>query len=176
MSSLVRIEPIGIGPSFGSLIIYSAPRAVTRHIEWTISNLLGLPTSLKWNSQPLEPSRMWCALTWRAAEGTAARMASELAGWHYLKFELQETSSNAAENSLYMFIPELGIFRGAVGPHGDLMINENQINSILRNSRREIDLVTEIEKSLGKPWDEELECYRRAIAEDGEGVRDRLSV
>ena len=176
MTGLQRIVPQGIGPSNGSLFIYSAPRVVTRHIEWTIANLLGAPVSMNWNVQSLQPSSMWSSLNWRGKYGVASQMASELAGWHYLRFELHEAPSNGVDGSLFMFVPELGIYRGSVNSHGDLMLNENQVTSCIRSNQRHHDVITELERALGKPWDDELECYRRAIAEDGSVESTRLSV
>ena len=97
-------------------------------------------------------------------------MASELSGWHYLRYEIFEAPENGTDGSLFMFIPELGIYRGTVGPHGDIVLTEHQISGLVRDSKRETDLVTKIENALGRPWNEELECYRRAIA-DGASAR-----
>ena len=171
-----RIEPIGIGPTNGTLTIYSAPKAVLRHVEWTIFSRLGVPTQINWKVQPLEPSTMWASIHWRASLGTSSALASELVGWHYLRFELHEAAANGINGSLFMYVPDFGLFRGDVGAHGDLMITEHQINSILREEHREADIVTELERILGKKWDEELECYRRAIADGSEVHLDRLSV
>ena len=176
MTDMYRIEPQGIGPAHGTLTIYSAPRAVIRHVEWTIANVLGVPIEINWKVQPLERSTLWGSINWRGSLGTASRLVSELAGWHYLKFELHEASTRDGDGSIYFYIPELGIYRGTVSDHGDVMVSEHQIRSIIREKRYEGDVITEIEKALGRPWDEELECYRRAIAEGDDSYVVRMTV
>ena len=52
------------------------------------------------------------------------------------------------------------MFRGTVGPHGDLVINENQIQKILNENKSPALALEDIESLLGKKWDEALEPYR----------------
>lgn len=174
--SMNRLDPIGIGASNGTLTIYSAPKAVIRHVEWTISNILGCPVEMTWRSQPLAPSTQWTTINWRGPLGTASKIASELSGWHYLRFEIYESCAQGLDGSLFMFVPEMGIFRASIGPHGDVMVSEHQLTGLIRDLKSESDIVAKIEKVLGKPWDEDLECYRRAIADGEERYLARLSV
>jgi hypothetical protein len=74
-----------------------------------------------------------------------------------------------------MFTPELGLFRGTVGTHGDLMINENQIQKILDENLRTVTVLDEIENLLGKKWDEALNPFRH-VAMGEEEFSARLSV
>ena len=67
-----------------------------------------------------------------------------------------------------MFTPDLGLFHGTVGPHGDLMINENQIRKALGINGRDSAVIEEIERLLGTKWDEHLEPFRQA--RDGFGL------
>ena len=176
MKEMYRIEAIGLGPSHGTLTIYCAPRAVIRHIEWTISNVFGAPIELKWKPLSIQPTNYWTTFIWRGPSGSAALLASELSGWHYLRFEIHEASSASDQGSMYFFVPELGIYRGATNAHGDLMINEHQVSAIVREHRCESDVITEIERALGRPWDEDLECYRRAIIEGDDSHVVKISV
>ncbi|MEY4197991.1 MAG: hypothetical protein RLZZ477_576 [Actinomycetota bacterium] len=179
MSSLHQppaLSPVGIGHSHGSLTIYSAPKSVLTHIQWSINEVLGRPHELQWNSQPLSPGCYRTQLSWNGVLGTGAKLASNLRGWHYLKFEVYEAAMNGSDGSLYMFTPELGLFRSNIGPHGDIMINEHQLNSALSHSIKDSEVVVEIEKMLGKQWNESLEPYRRVEIDGIDEAAGRISV
>jgi hypothetical protein len=75
-----------------------------------------------------------------------------------------------------MFTPELGLFRTNIGPHGDIMINEHQLNSALMNSMKEGGIVDEIEKMLGKSWNESLEPFRRLEIDGVDEMAGKISV
>jgi hypothetical protein len=98
-----------------------------------------------------------------------------LKGWHYITFELFESSSQGSDGSLYMFTPELGLFRGTVSPNGDLVINENQIQKTLSENLNPVIALEGIENLLGKKWDEALDPYRH-LSMGGEDMDARLSV
>jgi hypothetical protein len=83
---------------------------------------------------------------------------------------------NGSDGSLYMFTPELGLFRSNIGPHGDIMINEHQLNYVLSNYIKESEVVVEIEKILGKQWNESLEPYRKIEIDGLDEVAGRISV
>ena len=170
------LNPVGIGHSHGSLTIYSAPKAVLTHIQWSINEVLGRPHELKWSSQPLIPGAFRTRLSWSGSLGIGAKLASSLRGWHYLKFEVYEAAMNGSDGSLYMFTPELGLFRSNIGPHGDIMINEHQLNYVLSNYIKESEVVVEIEKILGKQWNESLEPYRKIEIDGLDEVAGRISV
>ena len=171
----VLIGPSGFGPSSGSLIIHSAPKAVLSHVQWSIAEVIGSPISIHWEKQHLAPACFRTELNWRGVVGTGSKLVSTLRGWHYLIFELHESAGNGSDGSLYMFAPELGLFHGTVGPHGDLMINENQIKRVLKENSKPIEMYDAIERLLGKEWDEFLEPFReKAFNEDG--LDARLSV
>jgi hypothetical protein len=48
--------------------------------------------------------------------------------------------------------------------NGDVVLNENQINAILKNSLTYEKLQVNLENALGVAWDNELEPYRLALA------------
>ena len=163
----VLLGPAGFGPSHGHLYIYSAPRAVLQHIQWSIADVLKNPISLSWEPQPISPATFRSEIAWHGLVGTGSQLASALKGWHYLTFEIHEAANNGSDGSLYMFTPKLGIFRGNVGPHGDLMVNENQLRRALIKNGRDSDVIEEIESLLGSKWDEELEPFRQVRASSG---------
>jgi hypothetical protein len=56
--------------------------------------------------------------------------------------------------------------------NGDVVLSENQINSILKNSLSYEKLQANLENALGVNWDIELEPYRIALAS---GMLDSVS-
>jgi hypothetical protein len=126
--------------------------------------------------QSLDPGAMKSSVNWSGSKSTAQELASTLRGWHYVTFEIFESSTSGSDGAIYMFTPELGLFVGSVGPHGDIMVNENQITRLIDSNRPSLAIFEELEKFLGRPWDAVLETYRRAEFEGGENGFARLSV
>jgi hypothetical protein len=170
------LEPLGIGVSHGQISIYSAPKAVLAHVQWSINEVLGKPHELSWQIQPLAVGTWRANLSWNGLLGTGAKLASALRGWHYLKFEIYEAAMNGSDGSLYLFTTDLGLYRSNVGPHGDIMINEHQLQMILHGNIKESDICEEIEKLLGKPWNDDLEPFRRIERDGYDEVAGRISV
>jgi hypothetical protein len=56
------------------------------------------------------------------------------------------------------------------------MINEHQLNSALSHSIKDSEVVVEIEKMLGKQWNESLEPYRRVEIDGIDEAAGRISV
>ena len=75
-----------------------------------------------------------------------------------------------------MHTPELGIFRGAIGAHGEIMVNESQISRVIEKNIGELQLREEIDRLIGRPWDRVLERYRRGNYESYEDSAARLTV
>ena len=170
------LEPRGIGVTHGHIAIYSAPKAVLAHVQWSINEVLGKPHELTWQIQPLMVGTWRTQFSWNGLLGSGAKLASALRGWHYLKFEIYEAAMKGSDGSLYMFTTELGLFRSNVGPHGDIMINEHQLNMALSSSLKESEIVGSIEKILGKPWNESLEPFRKIEIDGVDEMAGRISV
>jgi hypothetical protein len=151
----------------GVLYIHSAPRALCPHIEWAVAGVLGARVTLDWIRQPAAPGTWRAELSWQGEQGTASKLASALRGWHLLRFEVTEEPVSGFEGARYSSTPELGIFYAMTGVHGDVLIPEDRLRSVLAKARQgEVDLEAELEQLLGKPWDDELEPFRYA----GEGA------
>jgi hypothetical protein len=108
-------------------------------------------------------------------------MASALAGWKLLRFEVTEDASPGCDAVRYSCTPVLGMFTATVSASGDIMISENRLRAAMTlaaNSgeeagglpgfRRHPDLGGSLEAELslllGEPWDAELEPFRHASA------------
>jgi Protein of unknown function (DUF3145) len=154
----------------GVLFVHAAPSALCPHVEWAAGGVLGVRTQLAWTPQPAAPGTYRAELSWQAEPGTGARLTSALRGWQLLRFEVTEEPSPGYEGARYSSTPDLGIFHGVTGPHGDLMIPEDRLRAALRAAAAgEVDLAVELERLLGAAWDAELEPFR--YAGDGAPVR-----
>jgi len=150
----------------GWLEIFSAPNALHQHIQWSLSQILGVDIALQWNNQPLAPGSGQCRLRFSGAPGIAGQIADALAGWHYLRFDISEEASKGCDGSRYLATPSLGLFHGCVGGSKDIYLSENRIRAVvdtaLRNGR---DVESALEEALGRAWEEELLPFR--IGQEG---------
>jgi hypothetical protein len=154
----------------GVLYVHSAPSALCPHIEWALGGVLGAPISFDWTPQPAQSGAYRAEVSWSGSVGSAAALASALRGWNHLRFEVTEEATSASEGCRYSYTPDLGVFHAVTGLHGDLMIPEDRIKAaVVKSALGETTLVHEIDKLLGKPWDDELETFRHAG--DGAPVR-----
>jgi Protein of unknown function (DUF3145) len=154
----------------GVLYVHTVPSALCPHVEWAAGGVLGVPVKLDWTPQHAAVGSYRAELSWQAQAGTAAKLASALRGWNKLRFEVTEEPSAGAEGERYSFTPDLGIFRAATGLHGDIMVPEDRLKSAMtRAIAGEADLADEVDRLLGRPWDDELEPFR--YAGDGAPVR-----
>lgn len=151
----------------GVLFVHSAPSAVCPHVQWAAAGVLGVPVNLDWIAQPACAGSYRSELSWQAAPGTAASLASALRGWPQVRYEVTEEASAGCEGARYSYTPALGLFHAVTGPHGDILLPEDRIKAVLAKSARgEGNLEAELERLLGKAWDDELETFRHA----GEGA------
>ncbi len=154
----------------GVLFVHAAPSALCPHIEWAVAGVLGIPVDLSWTPQPARGGTYRAEFSWAGAVGTAAAIASALRGWSQLLFEVTEDPTSSSEGARYSFTPELGVFHAVTGPHGDVMIPEDRLKAaVVKAALGELTLLAEIDKLLGRGWDEALEAFRHAG--DGAPVR-----
>lgn len=154
----------------GVLYVHSAPSALCPHIEWAVAGVLGVPVSLDWTPQPAQVGTYRAELSWSGAVGAAAQVVSALRGWEHLRFEITEEPTAGSEGARFSSTPELGIFHAVTGVHGDILIPEDRLKAaVLKAALGETDLLVEVDRLLGKPWDDELETFRHAG--DGAPVR-----
>ena len=125
----------------GVMYVHSAPSALCPHVEWAVGGVLGMSVSFDWTVQPAQASAH------RTEEPTAS-----------------------SEGARYSYTPELGVFHAVTGLHGDIMIPEDRLKAaVVKAALGDTTLLLEIDKLLGKPWDDELETFRHAG--DGAAVR-----
>jgi hypothetical protein len=126
--------------------------------------------SLEWTTQAAQAGTYRAEYSWAGDAGTAAAITSALRGWNHLRFEITEEPTAGTEGARYSYTPELGVFHAVTGLHGDIMIPEDRIKAaVVKAALGDTTLLLEIDKLLGKPWDDELETFR--YAGDGAPVR-----
>jgi Protein of unknown function (DUF3145) len=169
----------------GVLQIHSAPPALSPHVEWAVAGIFGVPVKLHWIEQPAAPGTLRTELDWQGRVGWAGEIASALASWNLLRFEVTEEASSGCDAMRYSYTPSLGIFTATVGATGDIMISENRIRDVMTlagagrdgerlgelrdlHARRHPALGGSLEEELtlllGTAWDAELEPFRHASA------------
>lgn len=151
----------------GVIFVHSAPSALCAHVEWAAAGILGGKVDMAWTPQPAAPGMYRAELSWQAAVGTAAQLASVLRGWDLLRFEITEEPTAASEGARYSFTPTLGIFHAMTGLHGDVLIPEDRIRAFrVKAAQGDVSLDEALDGLLGVKWDAELEPFRQA----GEGA------
>ena len=156
----------------GVLYVHSAPPALCPHIEWAVAGIVGLPVGMSWVGQPAAPGALRAELNWHAHPGTAGAIASALAGWNRLRFEVTEDSSPGCDGVRHCYTPDLGLFSAVTGANGDIMVPEDRLRSVMllaSGGGTSTSLDDELGRLLGTAWDNELEPFRRAA--DGAPVR-----
>ena len=153
----------------GVLHVHSAPPALCPHIEWAVAGVLGMPVALPWVSQPAAPGTLRAELTWEGRPGTAGAVTSALAGWNRLRFEVTEDASPGCDGVRHSYTPTLGTFTGVTSGSGDILIPAGRLRAALAISESDSALRTELDRLLGRAWDEELEAFR--CGGDGAPVR-----
>ena len=154
----------------GVFYVHSAPPALCPHIEWAAAGVLGVPVSLPWSDQPAAPGTLRTELCWEGQAGTAAGIVSALRDWRLLRFEVTEDASPGCDGVRYSVTPSLGAFTAVIGANGDIHVPEDRLRSAMANALNgKATFEHEVDRLLGKPWDDELEPFRRAG--DGAPVR-----
>lgn len=147
----------------GVLFVHAAPSALCPHVEWAVSGILDRPVDLPWTLQPARTGTYRAEYLWTGPVGTGAALASALRGWAQLLFEVTEDPTPSSEGARFSFTPELGIFSAVTGLHGDVMIPEDRLKAaVVKAALGERSLLAEIDKLLGKDWDDALEAFRYA--------------
>jgi len=115
----------------GDLRIYSAPKALLRHIEWSLNTIFEEHVTIEWMTQPLSAGTYACEINWRARKPRASKIASTLKSWHFIRFDVREFPTEGGEGVLYRCTPDLGLHQAVTASTGDVMIHENRLVSAI---------------------------------------------
>ncbi|MEJ7629710.1 MAG: DUF3145 domain-containing protein [Nocardioidaceae bacterium] len=169
MNRTSRIDTSGV-VTRGVLFVHAAPSALCAHVEWALAGALGMSVDLAWTPQPARTGQYRAEYSWAAPVGTGARMVSALRSWEHLLFEVTEDPTSMSEGARFSSTPELGVFHAVTGLHGDIMIPEDRLKAaVVKAAIGGVALEDEVDKLLGRAWDEALEPFR--YAGDGAPVR-----
>ncbi len=169
MNQIVSMQATDVA-SRGVLYVHAAPSALCPHVGWAVGGILGVPVDLSWTPQPARAGAYRAEYSWAGPAGTSAKLVSALRGWEKLMFEVTEDATGCSEGARYSCTPDLGVYHAVTGLHGDILIPEDRLKAAVVNAAiGDQPLVAEIDKLLGKAWDEALEPFR--YAGDGAPVR-----
>ena len=141
--------------------LHSCPSALTPHVDWAVSAGLGRDVRLPWRPQPAAPGTLRAEGSWRAAPGTAGRLVDALRGWSLLRFEVTEEPSPGVDGLRFSHVPHLGLFTASTSANGDVVLAEDRVRRLLVAGGGRVELVDALDRALGRPWDDDLEAYRR---------------
>ena len=154
----------------GVVFIHSTPAALCPHIVWALESALGQPLAMDWARQPQGNRLLRSEVSWAAEAGTGSRVASALRGWDNLRYEVTEEPSPGNDGSRWSYTPSLGIHHAWTSATGDAVINEDRLRAAISVSNGDPTKLThELDRLLGRAWDDELEPFRYAGA--GASVR-----
>ncbi len=153
----------------GFLTIHSAPAALRPHIEWGLQSILGTWVTLDWKPQPKAAGTYRTTVEFRDRPGTAAKVATALKAWHYLRFEVREESEVGGE--FFRFTPDLGIHRSVIDGMGTILVSEHLIMQARGKGFDEESLREEFERILGNSWELALEPFRGVEMEEVMALR-----
>ena len=156
-------------PTRGVLYVHDAGRAFCKPIEWALADVLSYDVALDWIAQPIAPGRMRGELSWTGPAGTGGRLVSALRQIPELRFEVTEEPTTASEGERYAHTPSLGVYRATMGLHGDVLVHEQRLRTLLEEEVDGVALRNAIALMLGNAWDAELEPFR--VAGEGTPVR-----
>ena len=153
----------------GVIYVHDAAKAFCRPIEWALVDVLGYEPTIDWTSQPIAPSRMRTEVSWTGPVGTAGRLVVALKQLPDLRFEVTEEPAAGSEGERFAHTPELGVYRAHMGRHGDVLVHEQRIRTLLEETTDLAALRNGLALVLGTAWDAELEPFR--VAGEGTPVR-----
>lgn len=161
-----RMHAVSQPTARGMVFIHSTPAALCPHLEWGIGAVLGTTIAIQWDTQPIEAGSRRAELSWSGATGASAELASRLASFERVRFEVTEEASAGSDGQRYSYTPALGAYSTTIGVHGDILINEARIKqAVARDALGTEPIHKALERLLGIPWDDELEAFRHASDE-----------
>ncbi|MCP3801124.1 DUF3145 domain-containing protein [Allokutzneria sp. A3M-2-11 16] len=149
------------GITSGVVYVHSSPSAVCPHVEWAISGTLGVRADLKWTAQPAAPGQLRAECAWTGDAGTGGKLSAALRAWPMLRFEVTEEPSPGVDGERFCFAPGLGLWRARTSANGDIVVNEDQLRSLVGNRGVEA-IAHRVSELVGSAWDDALEPFRRA--------------
>lgn len=158
-----RFQAVRQPTARGMIFIHSTPAALCPHVEWALAAVLETHVTLAWTDQPAERGSRRTELSWTGAAGVGAPLASRLAQFERMRFEVTEEATPSTDGQRYSYTPSLGAFSTTIGVHGDVLVGEEQLKrAVASDALGSEPIHVAIQRLLGVPWDDELEVFRHA--------------
>ena len=158
---VVTLQPTEVR---GSISIYSSPRTYCSPVNWALSEVFKSEVQLDWLEQDLIPNSYSAEFNWVGPTGLCARIVSNLSRWGKLRFEAFQEPVNNFLGERFAVTPDLGIFRAEINLLGETILTESKIKAGVERSKLEGESIeAELLFLMGKPWDDDLEPFRRSI-------------
>lgn len=147
----------------GVVFVHSCPRALCKHVEWTLRNILQHEFRLDWTVQEAAENMIRTEVLWYGDTETGAKIASALRGWEHLRYEITQESAPGCDGGRWSHTPEIGIFYAQTDAAGDVVVSENRVRAALLKPTAE-EVRAALDLALGQAWDDEIEPFRYAGA------------
>lgn len=160
-------------PVRGTLTIHAVSSVLAPHVGWTVQNVAKTTMpSLSWQPQPAQDAASRTYLEWEGTSGTAIQLASALAAFKKIWFEITVEASPQSDPGRYMYTPALGITYVQTDSEGNFVLTEDRIKTAVERSGTDFwKLLDQLSKDLAEPWDEELEPLREAGVDRSRVIR-----
>ena len=147
--------------------MHASPSALCPHIEWAVGGVLGVAVDLSWTPQPAKVGAYRAELSWSGPSGTGAGSRRRCAAGSTCFSKSRRTRRRPVKAPAIPSRRSSALFHAVTGLHGDIMIPEDRLKAaVVKSAIGDLPLLAEIDKLLGKTWDESLEPFRHA----GEGA------
>ena len=151
----------------GFIVLHAVPFSISKQVTWTISRALNADLRPNWAPQPTLTGHVQATFDWNADSSIGARLASELAGWQRIWFEVSQEPTDGVDASVWFHTPRLGLTHRNTDACGNLLVGENQLRlAMATNGRNAKDLKANLDLLLAAEWTEELEPLRIGAAQN----------
>ena len=163
---------IPLYPTRGFLLVHAASRVDLSRLEGSIEDVVSVVSHFEWSPvaslqlvstkgvnrrEPLFRS----SLEFEADLDATAQLASILAAFQTIWFEVALTYSSKGLGQRYCYTPMLGMFHSQLDEAGNQVFNENQIRLALQSPTKS-GMHSQLTKMLGTLWDAQLDQLRQA--------------
>ena len=142
----------------GWLFIYACRHALVAHVESAVAAVLGGVSMWQWQEQSLVPQSVRAEVRWRGPAGRGATLASTLRMFPGLHAEITSEPTADQMGMRYALVPQLGLWSGAMDSLGETMLGQERVHAAMALPPEQMR--QELERILGRPWDEVLEPLR----------------
>lgn len=147
-------------PYSGEVLIHAVPASSARSVEWMLAETMEYRLPFQWSAQPALESQVRTSFSWQGFESTGAELASALANWQEIYFEVIQDASVATSASRWLHVPGLGLKHRHTDSAGNYLVNEVELQTALANSTNSMMLNLQIKNLLATQWEDSLEPLR----------------